>query len=95
MITDNKVWKIVHVSTGRGGTPTGPGEVILKQPGWNSGRLGSMYYVSYFRPHYAIHGMLSVRPYPASHGCVRVPIWMAVELFYELPIGTKVDIYYE
>jgi hypothetical protein len=96
MITDNEVWKIVHVSTGQGGcTPTGQAKIFLKQPGWNSGHLGSMYYVSYFKPHYAIHGMPSVPAYPASHGCVRVPMWMAVELFYDLPMETRVDLYYK
>jgi N-acetylmuramoyl-L-alanine amidase len=95
MITDNEVWKIVHVSTGWGsGTPTGRGKVGTKQTGWNHCPVGWMYYVSYVMPHIAIHGMSSVPPKPASHGCIRVPIWMAVELFYELPTGTFVDIYY-
>jgi hypothetical protein len=94
MITDNEVWKIVHVSTGWGsGTPTGRGKVGTKQVGWNHCPVGWMYYVSYIMPHIAIHGMTSVPPKPASHGCVRVPIWMAIELFYELPTGTVVDIY--
>jgi hypothetical protein len=95
MITDNKVWKIVHVSTGRSrGTPTGRGKVGTKQTGWNAVAVGWMYYVSYIRPHIAIHGSVSVPPYPASHGCIRVPKWMAVDLFYELPVGTRVDVYY-
>jgi hypothetical protein len=95
MITDDQVWKIVHVSTGKGGgTPTGRGTVGVKQTGWNPTRVGSMYYVSYIMPHIAIHGMPSVPIYPASHGCIRVPMWMAVELFYELPKGTRVDLYY-
>jgi len=95
MITDDQVWKIVHVSTGKGGgTPTGRGTVGVKQTGWNPTPVGSMYYVSYIMPHIAIHGMPSVPIYPASHGCIRVPMWMAVELFYELPKGTRVDLYY-
>ena len=94
MITDNEVWKIVHVSTGWGsGTPTGRGKVGTKQVGWNHCPVGWMYYVSYVMPHIAIHGMTSVPPKPASHGCIRVSIWMAIELFYELPTGTIVDIY--
>lgn len=96
MITDNKVWKIVHVSTGRSrGTPTGRGKVGTKQTGWNAVKVGWMYYVSYIRPHIAIHGSASVPPHPASHGCIRVPMWMAVELFYELPVGMRVDVYYD
>jgi peptidoglycan hydrolase-like protein with peptidoglycan-binding domain len=95
MITDNKIWKIIHVSTGRSrGTPAGPGRVGTKQPGWVAVRVGRMYYVSYIRPHIAIHGSASVPSHPASHGCIRVPKWMAVELFYELPVGTRVDVYY-
>jgi len=96
MITDNKVWKIVPVSTGRWNkTPSGRGKVGLKQTGWNTCRVGRMYYVSYIRPHIAIHGSAFVPPYPASHGCIRVPMWMAVELFYELPVGTRVDAYHD
>ncbi|MFH0916297.1 MAG: S-layer homology domain-containing protein [bacterium] len=96
MITDDRVWKVVHVSTGRLGTRTGHHVVGTKYEGWV--RLvtleGQIYYPSYIVSKTAIHGYGSVPPYPASHGCVRVPMWMAVELYHQLPKGTSVDVYY-
>jgi N-acetylmuramoyl-L-alanine amidase len=96
MITDNRVWKIVHVSTGRLGTRTGHYVVGAKYEGWVRCVTleGEMYYPSYIVSKTAIHGYRSVPPYPASHGCVRVPVWMAVELYYQLQKGTPVDVYY-
>lgn len=96
MIDNNKVWKIVHVSTGKKGTITGHHKVGLKQAGWIRCTLivGKMYYPSYIVSRTAIHGFESVPPYPASHGCVRVPVWLAEELYYQLPVGTVVDVFY-
>jgi len=96
MITDNSVWKIVHVSTGRLGTRTGHFAVGVKYEGWVQCVTldGEMYYPSYIVSKTAIHGYRSVPPYPASHGCVRVPVWTAVELYEQLPKGTPVDVYY-
>ncbi len=97
MITDNQVWKIVHVSTGSSGrrTRTGHFQIGSKQKGWVAAVTvrGRMYYPSYVVSKTAIHGYRSVPPYPASHGCIRVPVWMAEEIFYEMPSGTTVDIY--
>jgi peptidoglycan hydrolase-like protein with peptidoglycan-binding domain len=96
MITDNRVWEIVHVSTGRLGTRTGHHVIGAKYEGWVRCVTleGEMYYPSYIVSKTAIHGYRSVPPYPASHGCVRVPMWMAVELYNQLPTGTPVDVYY-
>ena len=94
MIDDGKVTKIVHVSTGRLGTPTGHGTVNHKTPGWYLSSVGWMYASSYFMPKIAIHGSKSVPSYPASHGCVRVPMWTADELYEQLVLGTPVDVYY-
>lgn len=96
MITDNRVWKVVHVSTGRLGTRTGHHVIGAKYEGWVPlvTLEGQIYYPSYIVSKTAIHGYPSVPPYPASHGCVRVPIWMAVELYHQLPKGTPVDVYY-
>jgi hypothetical protein len=97
MITDNKVWKIVPVSSGRSSmqTLTGYFEVRKKEPGYVPSSYGYMYYCSWFDTKHdlAIHGLRSVPPYPASHGCVRVPMWMAVELYNELPLGTRIYLY--
>jgi peptidoglycan hydrolase-like protein with peptidoglycan-binding domain len=97
MITENQVWKIVPVSSGRSSmqTLTGYFEVRKKEPGYVPSSYGYMYYCSWFDTKHdlAIHGLKSVPPYPASHGCVRVPMWMAVELYNELPVGTRVYLY--
>jgi len=94
MIEDDQVVKIVHVSTGKLGTPTGHGKVFRKDPGWVHVPVGWMYSPSYIMPHIAIHGSKSVPSYPASHGCVRTPIWMTDDLYRELPMGFPVDVYY-
>jgi hypothetical protein len=97
MITENEVWKILHVSSGRSSmqTLTGYHEIGLKTSGWEYTEYGYMYYSSYFDVEHAlaIHGLTKVPPYPASHGCVRVSMWEAKQLFYELPIGMKVYVY--
>jgi hypothetical protein len=94
MIVDNAVTKVVHVSTGKLGTPTGHGEVGHKDEGWTKCSVGWMYSPSYFMPHIAIHGSKSVPSYPASHGCVRTPVWTADELYRQLVVGFPVDVYY-
>jgi len=93
-VHDNVVTKVVHVSTGRLGTPTGHGVVNYKTPGWYLSSVGWMYASSYFRPKIAIHGSKSVPSYPASHGCVRTPMWLADELYDQLVLGYPVDVYY-
>jgi N-acetylmuramoyl-L-alanine amidase len=96
MITDNKVWKVVHVSTGRNGTRAGHFSIKEKLKG-NVRCVtvnGVMYYPSYVVSRTAIHGYKSVPTYPASHGCIRVPMWMAEDLWYDTPTGMTVDIYY-
>ncbi|MCX8032300.1 MAG: S-layer homology domain-containing protein [Thermoleophilia bacterium] len=94
LIVDGRVVAVVHVSTGKAGTPTGHGTIWLKQRGWVESSVGWMYYPCYFWPRIAIHGSSSVPPYPASHGCVRTPVWIAPEVFSWLQIGTRVDVYY-
>jgi hypothetical protein len=94
LITDDVVTEIVHVSTGKYGTPTGHGKVWLRQQGWQECSVGWMYYPCYFLPKIAIHGSSSVPPYPASHGCVRTPNWIAVHMYEELFMGIGVDVYY-
>lgn len=96
MISENKVTKILHVSTGKLGTRTGHFSIGAKYEGWVKCVTvnGKMYYPSYVVSRTAIHGYESVPPYPASHGCVRVPVWTAKDLYRELPSGTVVDIFY-
>jgi N-acetylmuramoyl-L-alanine amidase len=97
MITDNQVWKILPISSGRSSmqTLTGYKEITLKEPGWVPSQYGYMYYCLWFdRKHnLAIHGLPKVPPYPASHGCVRVPLWAAKELYYQMFVGMRVYLY--
>jgi peptidoglycan hydrolase-like protein with peptidoglycan-binding domain len=94
MIRDGRVDKVLHVSTGKLGTPTGYCKVRSKTQGWTHCPVGWMYSPSYIMPHIAIHGYRSVPSYPASHGCVRVPVWTADELYGELPLGLPGYVYY-
>lgn len=94
LIVNGQVTAVIHVSTGKAGTPTGHGTIWLKQQGWVESSVGWMYYPCYFWPRIAIHGSSSVPPYPASHGCVRTPVWIASQVFSWLEIGTRVDVYY-
>ena len=98
MVTDNKVWKIVHVSTGSTTTAYAHRSLQIedKYTGWVSCVTvnGRMYYPSYVVSKTAIHGYREVPAWPASHGCIRVPVWMAEELWHQTPTGMTVDIYY-
>jgi len=94
LIFDGHVTEVIHVSTGKAGTPTGYGKIWLKQQGWVECSVGWMYYPCYFWPRIAIHGSSSVPPYPASHGCIRTPVWIAPHVFSWLDMGTRVDVYY-
>jgi len=94
MIKAGEVAEIVHVSTGKLGTPTGHGNVWLKQRGWVECSVGWMYFPSYFWPRIAIHGSSSVPPWPASHGCVRTPVWIAEHLYDQIIDDMSVDVYY-
>ncbi len=94
VIKAGTVAEIVHVSTGKAGTPTGHGSVWLKQRGWQECSVGWMYFPSYFYPHIAIHGSSSVPIYPASHGCIRTPVWIAEHVYDQVLMGMSVDVYY-
>ncbi len=94
MIRGGEVVEIVHVSTGKLGTPTGHGQVWLRQRGWVQCSVGWMYFPCYFWPRIAIHGSSSVPPWPASHGCVRTPVWIAEHIYDQLAMGMPVDVYY-
>ena len=66
MIEDNFVVKILHVSTGKLGTPTGHGKVYHKDLGWVEVPVGWMYSPSYIMPHIAIHGFQERAPVPGQ-----------------------------
>ncbi len=94
MIRDEQVVMVLHVSTGKYGTPTGGWHLRSKNRGWVECSLGPIYSPCYFMPKNAIHGYPSVPTYPASHGCIRTPIWLQDVLFRYLSIGMPVDVFY-
>jgi N-acetylmuramoyl-L-alanine amidase len=94
MIRDEQVVMVLHVSTGKHGTPTGGWHLRSKNRGWVECSLGPIYSPCYFMPKNAIHGYPSVPTYPASHGCIRTPIWLQDVLFRHLSIGMPVDVFY-
>jgi hypothetical protein len=102
-VSSGEVIGVLQVSTGGGytytgldgrrhvaRTPSGSYEVFRKVAGKDRSSLGALYYPSYFKGGYAIHGSESVPPRPVSHGCVRIPLWLARDFFGRTPIGTPV-----
>lgn len=73
-IENNKVVRVVHVSTGASATPTPPGEfkVYAKYAKWWSVPFREwLLWALPFNGGIAFHELAEVPPYPASHGCVR------------------------
>ena len=104
---DGKVNMIVPISSGNGekywdktrnryevaSTPRGEFKINRKFNGHRKAPLGTLYYPSYFKEGWAVHGSPSIPPKPASHGCVRVPRGADKILFKQMPVGMKIYIY--
>ncbi|HEX3316990.1 MAG TPA: L,D-transpeptidase [Solirubrobacteraceae bacterium] len=87
-----KVFKTVHMSSGKPSTPTVVGifHFYMKEPGTNAkGMLDSNYFIR----GYAIHGYPEVPKYAASHGCLRIPNANAPFVFRWVQIGDRIDVY--
>ena len=104
---DGNVTLIVPISSGSGekyydktrkkwevsSTPRGEFSIERKINGVRKAPLGTIYYPSYFKQGWAIHGSNSIPPRPASHGCVRVPRGADKKLFKMMPVGMKIYLY--
>ena len=104
---DGKVNLIVPISSGSGekywdkarkrfevaSTPRGEFTFNRKVNGHRKAPLGTLYYPSYFKEGWAVHGSNSIPPKPASHGCVRVPRGADKKLFGMMPTGMKIYLY--
>ena len=104
---DGNVSLIVPISSGSGekyfdktrqkwevaSTPRGEFSIERKINGVRKAPLGTIYYPSYFKQGWAIHGSNSIPPRPASHGCVRVPRGADKKLFKMMPVGMKIYLY--
>ena len=108
MVNDEgKVTLVVPISSGSGekywdktrnryevaSTPRGTFTFNRKVNGHRKAPLGTLYYPSYFKEGWAVHGSNSIPPRPASHGCIRVPRGADKKLFGMMPIGMKIYIY--
>jgi hypothetical protein len=94
LIDTEQVVMVVHVSTGKFGTPTGMWRTRTLSHGWRPTSLGPIYSPSYFMPRNAIHGYPSVPLYPASHNCVRTPIWIQDRVIDMLEMDELVHVFY-
>ena len=74
-------------------TPRGEFKIERKINGVRKAPLGTIYYPSYFKQGWAIHGSNSIPPRPASHGCVRVPRGADKKLFKLMPVAMKIYLY--
>lgn len=98
-VENNKITKIMPVSTGRAGYHTRVGEYVVTRQ-WNGWHNSTQYDVplyktSYFSGGQAVHGLVSdslVKPYPASAGCVRMTKKDA-KWVYDKVLGKKITIH--
>lgn len=93
LVRGGRVWRAIHVSTGRPGWPTPEGhfEVIERDVmSWSRPFEVWMPLAQYFYPGFAIHEFPEVPDYPISHGCVRVPEVEALTVWDFGRIGMRV-----
>lgn len=94
-IQDNRVVRVMHVSTGGPGTPTPPGDfkVYAKIPKWWSVPFREwLLWAVPFNGGIAFHELAEVPPYPASHGCVRESYTTAKWMFDFSEVGMPVKV---
>jgi lipoprotein-anchoring transpeptidase ErfK/SrfK len=95
LILDNKVIRVLHISSGKRGyaTPTGRFAVTRKYTkDWSVPYAVWLPWASYFVGGVAFHESPSVPPTAASHGCVRVPHGDAEWLYRRITVGTRVTV---
>jgi lipoprotein-anchoring transpeptidase ErfK/SrfK len=95
LIRDNRVRRVIAVSTGAPGYDTPPGSyrVFRKEVrSWSYPYSVWLPYASYFHRGIAFHGYASVPTYAASHGCVRVPFAFMREVYRFAGKGTPVRV---
>jgi hypothetical protein len=102
---DNAVSHILPIATGsmrtfrlgrkeyRARTPLGEFTIERKIDGWRQSPLGLMYYPSYIKHGFAIHGSREFPKRALTHGCIVVPLFAAELLSRDTPVGTIVIVY--
>jgi len=100
LISDGRVQRVIHTSTGRGGdsldlgTPPGSFKVYRKESNsWSVPYRVFLPYAVYWDRGWAIHGFKDVPTYPASAGCARLPLSEAPGVYEFARIGTPVRVY--
>lgn len=94
-ITNDKVVRTLHVSTGAAATPTPTGsyKVYAQFTKWWSVPFHEwLLWASPFNGGIAFHQLSEVPVYPASHGCVRLTAAQAPWLYKFLKVGTPVEV---
>ena len=94
-IADNRVVRVIHVSTGKASTPTPPGDfkVYGQYPRWWSTPFREyLLWASPFNGGIAFHQYPDVPAVAASHGCVRVNASQARWLYGFLKVGVPVKV---
>ena len=94
-IVDNKVVRVLPMSSGKPGYETPPGQYRIERKylrDWSVPYEVWLPYASYFIGGYAFHEYPDVPPYPASHGCVRTPPGDMKWLYDRIQVGTPVTV---
>jgi hypothetical protein len=94
-IENNRVVRVLHVSTGSSATPTPPGDfkVYAKIPKWWSVPFREwLLWAVPFNGGIAFHELAEVPAYPASHGCVRESYTTSKWMFDFSRVGMPVKV---
>jgi hypothetical protein len=94
-IQNNRVVRVMHVSTGSPATPTPPGnfKVYAKiQKWWSVPFREWLLWAVPFNGGIAFHELAEVPPYPASHGCVRESYTTAKWMYDFSEVGMPVKV---
>ena len=94
-IRNNRVVRVLHVSTGKPSTPTtlGTYRVYAQFPRWWSTPFHEwLLWASPFNAGIAFHQFPDVPVYAASHGCVRITPAQALWMYHFLSVGDQVRV---
>lgn len=93
LVRDNRIVRVLPVSTGKAGFETPPGEFAVtrkEQQSWSVPYEVWLPWASYFVGGVAFHESPDVPAGAASHGCVRLARYDAEWLYRQPPVGTRV-----
>lgn len=94
-IDNNRVVRVIHVSTGKASTPTRVGSFRVYGQfarWWSTPFREWLLWASAFDGGIAFHQYADVPAFPASHGCVRITTAQAKWMYDFLDVGTPVKV---